>query len=1525
MIRVASIVFDRPRAVRYWVRAVAAFGLSLMALAANAQVTYPLNGNGTMGLGSANGDFTVAQDDLQVKVPGGYVRINRDYDGTRWVFNRQWSGLGTPAYNKAHYASIGAFFSCTIIDGVNSCDTTASSGTQALMYEPPASNVEQARVPNDPYFGRDAEGHPLQDLSTMQFLARKGVGFSRSTDGTSYVSSKFPRFVVRPQPVPVLPVSAGPDAHPAAGKPGQGGVAVTQVSGFRWTDRTGQWIEYDNLGRISSYGDRNDLRVWFQYGSHGQIERVLDDNGRTVFTLLYTDGSANFIREIRDHTPIDGSIRRVQYQYDDKGRLRHVVDARNNTTSFEYGAVNTTSYDGPGGFGASTGGSSGSASLAFTVNTTVKITKVIDAEGRATAIDYGVTARVTRITAPDQGVTEFEYGYDKLKKEFSTTIKYPQTTSGRKIETRHYDQEGRVVYREVNGKTLMTAQGSRQSMRYTDERSGVVQVERNNFDQVTRRIAEDGTSVNITYDNASADPREVVDEAGVASRLAYDGKGNLLKLTAAAGKPEEQITEYQPDAQGLPQLIRRKGGINAGGTSDPDVEISLRYDASGNVREMVDGEGKTWKYEYDAMGNMLKEIDPLAHEWVYTYDAHGNRLTATDPNQLTTHFSYDKADRLVSLTDPRSKQYQLRYDEAGRPRQSEDPTGATVTLEYDKAGRVTAGSDSLNQRISLAYDSQDRVVSRTDGEGTVTTFDYSDVDGLDRGSDLVSKVNYPALQNLLRYNAKQQLTQVAEISDGETRTAAVDYEFRGEPKSVVNAYSKVVSTEYDALERPKVGKDELGRVVTLGYDHRSNLISITDQLGHTTRLEYDRRNQVVREINAENQATVYVYDDAGRPSEVQRPNGFKLTFDYDAGGRLRERKSYRPDGSLELADSFTWDNGNRLTGWNSGNASSTSTYDDANRRLSESVTIDGTTLTRTYTYYPNGQVHTYTGPDGTAITYAYDGNGNLERVDLPNEGSIAVAERQWTEPSKITLPGGTTQEIERNGYLTPTRLRVSGPSQSPLFEQSSVYGKLGEVTSRTTQAKRIDYVYDDAMRLKEANPSGWGGTETFELDHANNRLSDSVVSSQWEYDDANRLIRRGSVEYRYDPAGNLIQKIDAGRAEPLRTTHYAYDGYNRLVEVRDGAGEVVARYAYDPFGYRLSKEVTSIGAANSGATAGKRVFLQGEEGLLAEVAADGTVLQSYGWQPGNTYSTDPLFLHRGADYFYYHNDPLGMPRMLTDKAGNVVWAASEVGAFGFASLAAGSSVEQPWRFPGQYFDAETGLHYNVHRYYDPVVGRYTSEDPLGLSGGLNRYAYADASPTNFIDIYGLNVGAPGFFESFIPVWGSAREAVNDFQCGRYIWGTINTVLAITDATGIGYGVKALAKGGFKTAKNFFKAFSKTSNWNNMRNMLQKMGEVARNSRAVSTSQWLTTDHIFVKQAWDWPHWITNFPLNLQYPVTGRLNNQFERMGLLERMGYMESWRKAAIAGIGSYLLGLLPQPKGGDDEGDGEEGSCDCN
>lgn len=1347
-------------------------------VAAVAQVTYPLGSSGVMGLGSPNGEFVVAQDDLVVKVPGGHVRINRDYDGSQWVFNRQWSGLGDPSFNRRSYRSLGSFSSCTVIGGISSCDTTASAGQGYIAMQPIINGV---RVPNDPTFGRDAEGrYKLQ--SDVQFIARKGVGFVRSTDGSAYTSTKNPRFLVRPQQVPTLPASAGPDAHPTTGKPGSGGLATTLVDGYRWTDRSGQWIEYDQTGRIASYGDRNDVRVWFQYGTHGQIERVLDDNGRTVFTLLYKD-SGQFITEARDHTPIGGGIRRVQYFYTSNGYLNRVVDARGGETRF--------------GYGLSTGGGlRGDNDLPDSGNAMYSIVRVTDAEGRQLNVEYGPTERISKVTAPDGGVTEIGYDYDKLKKEFSTTIKYPQVGNDRKVEISRYDAEGRLVYREVGGKTLLTATSDLRRITYSDASGRTVAFTRDNFDEVTSRTNSDGSTIRYVYDSGSLDVKEVVDEAGTSTKMDYDSRGNLTRLRSAAGTEAEQVTEYTVNARGEPDTVIVKGGQNPNGSIDADILIGLAYDANGNIRELIDGEGKVWRYESDALGNVTRAIDPLNNEWRYSYDAHGNRLAATDPNGLVTRFEHDATDRLKTITNTQGKIYRFTYDAAGRPNGLIDPTGAVTSIEYDATGRMVRERDASNQQIQYAYDVLSRLASVTDGNGDVTRFDYTDVDGTDRGSGLVGKVQYPTYQQLLRYNSERKVTQIVEVVDDQSRTTRLGYDVRGALTSVVDAYGKAQSVERDPLGRMTGASDELGNSVQVAYNRYGSVARATNELGHATRYHYDRRGQLVQETNPLGQTTIYAYDDAGRPHEIRRPNGTRLTFEFDPGGRLTTRRGFRADGGVESVHAFSWDDGNRLVGWTTEAASSASTYDDANRLLSETVTIDGASLTRRYTYHPNGQVKSYTGPDGVVISYAYDGNGGLSSVEIPDEGLLTVSARTWSEPIRTVLPGGTVQETERNGLLSPTHLKVKRSNQTLAFEQESRYGLRDEVLERTTQGRTIEYTHDESQRLVGANPSN-GATETFQWDASGNRSSDNVVSQTWQYDDAGRLLQRGPVSYQYDPSGNLLQKVDTSLSGSSRTTQYGYDAYNRLTEVRNGLGEVVSRYAYDPFGYRLSKEVTAIGAADTGADQGKRLFLQGSDGLLAEADAAGAIIQSYGWKPGGYYSTAPLYVRNSSGYFYYHNDHLGQPWRVTNKDGAVVWAADRISAFGVVVTTSGAELDQPWRLPGQYYDEETRLHYNLHRYYDGATGRYISEDPLGLRGGWNRYAYAYGAPLNFIDPTGeipllllipLAWGAMELSLTLYDIYNTYTTLTDPCASSSEKWATAGGALLGVFAPGGGYSV-----------------------------------------------------------------------------------------------------------------------------------------
>ena len=146
---------------------------------------------------------------------------------------------------------------------------------------------------------------------------------------------------------------------------------------------------------------------------------------------------------------------------------------------------------------------------------------------------------------------------------------------------------------------------------------------------------------------------------------------------------------------------------------------------------------------------------------------------------------------------------------------------------------------------------------------------------------------------------------------------------------------------------------------------------------------------------------------------------------------------------------------------------------------------------------------------------------------------------------------------------------------------------------------------------------------------------------------------------------------------------------------------------------------------------------------MAEIDAAGNVIKSYGYRPGSTWTTDPLFMKVGGNYYFYQNDHLGTPQKLTAVNGAVVWSAKYF-SFGYADVAFSSTITNNLRLPGQYFDVETGLHFNWFRYYDPIAGRYCRLDPLGLAGGdINLYAYVWNNAVNYLDPSGEAPDIPG--------------------------------------------------------------------------------------------------------------------------------------------------------------------------------------
>ena len=209
---------------------------------------------------------------------------------------------------------------------------------------------------------------------------------------------------------------------------------------------------------------------------------------------------------------------------------------------------------------------------------------------------------------------------------------------------------------------------------------------------------------------------------------------------------------------------------------------------------------------------------------------------------------------------------------------------------------------------------------------------------------------------------------------------------------------------------------------------------------------------------------------------------------------------------------------------------------------------------------------------------------------------------------------------------------------------------------------------------------------------------------------------QGDRKFEYDVRGNLIRET-RGKGDPLETT-FTYNFSNQLVQVvKDGQA---TEYAYDPIGRRIRKQ-DSFGSTQ---------YLWAGDQLTQE--ARNSSKKTYIFEPE---SFKPLAMAQDGEIYHYHLDHLGTPRELTNQQGSIVWKA-RYKTYGNVALKDVEEVENNLRFQGQYFDQESGLHYNRHRYYDPSVGQFTTQDPIGLLGGVNNYQYAP-NPVGWVDPLGL--------------------------------------------------------------------------------------------------------------------------------------------------------------------------------------------
>ncbi|EOM4782465.1 RHS repeat-associated core domain-containing protein, partial [Escherichia coli] len=300
--------------------------------------------------------------------------------------------------------------------------------------------------------------------------------------------------------------------------------------------------------------------------------------------------------------------------------------------------------------------------------------------------------------------------------------------------------------------------------------------------------------------------------------------------------------------------------------------------------------------------------------------------------------------------------------------------------------------------------------------------------------------------------------------------------------------------------------------------------------------------------------------------------------------------------------------------------------------------------------------------------------------------------------------------------------------------QYSYSGEDELLKTRHSRRGETDYFYDPTGRITACRSEDEGYLASWQYDAAGNllgRRAGERATAENSVVPFNRLMSYRGVHYRYDEFGRVVEKEGRSGAQS-----YRYDAEHRMVEVTTARGTY--RYVYDALGRRTEKQHISP----DGKPYNRTKFLWDGMRLAQESRPEGTGSLYIYRDPG---SYEPLARVDKAGkegpnrILYFHTDVNGAPEEMTDSDGKIVWETGYQVWGNTIQEKDHGRVEQNLRYQGQYLDRETGLHYNLHRYYDPDVGRFMVTDPIGLRGGLNLYQYAP-NPLGWIDPLGLKGG-----------------------------------------------------------------------------------------------------------------------------------------------------------------------------------------
>ncbi|MFD9034702.1 RHS repeat-associated core domain-containing protein, partial [Streptomyces sp. NPDC059567] len=894
---------------------------------------------------------------------------------------------------------------------------------------------------------------------------------------------------------------------------------------------------------------------------------------------------------------------------------------------------------------------------------------------------------------------------------------------------------------------------------------------------------EDRTHNRITISRrGDGTPTAVSHSGGYLATIASED-GRLRELALRAPEGPRTVMRY-----GYDELGRLTEVVNSS-----DLPLRFGYDPDGRITSWTDRNGSTFRYVYDADGRVARTIGPDGYlSSTFSYDVHpatGDRMTRfTDSTGASKVYVLNGHLQVVSVTDSLGNTVRQTWDRYDRLLSRTDPAGRTTTYSHDERGNLTGIAHPDGTSAGVEYNEQNQITVVTGPDGSVSRQEYDE----DGNPVLFTRPNGTTTR--LTYDARGRLTGVDDSLGAVDR---VENDPAGLPLAVRGQHGGVTRYVRDAFGRPVRITDPRGHSTELewtvegllarrtdpdgatqawSYDGEGNCVLHTDAMGGETRFEYthfdlvsarttpdgarhefahDTELRITRVTNPQGLTWSYTYDQAGLLTAETDFDGRSLSYTHDALGRLASRTNgagqtvrYErdADGRLVLKDAdgaitrFTYDAHGHLAGASGPDTELTYLRDISGRVLQE--TVDGRSLTHTYDEV--GRRVRRTTPSGAVSSWSYpaDSHARLDTSGYQVDFEFDETGRELTRRVGTTL---TMDHVyDAVGRLTGQHIRGAGART--VQERTYAYrpdGHLTAVDDRLAGRRQLELTGEG--RVTGVTAENW--TERYAYDEAGNQTHASwpgagTAEGSREYA-GTRIGRAGAIRYEHDAQGRVVLRQKARLSRKPDTWRYDWDAEDRLIAVTTPDG-TRWRYLYDALGRRVAKRRL----ADDGVTVVEETLFTWDGDALCEqtTRVPGTAESvALTWDhdgPKPIAQVERRFLDSAEvdrRFFAIVTDLVGTPRELVDESGDIAWR-TRATLWGTTTWNRDATAYTPLRFPGQYFDPESQLHYNRHRHYDPASGRYVSPDPLGLVPAPNAVAYVE-NPTRWIDPLGL-AGCP---------------------------------------------------------------------------------------------------------------------------------------------------------------------------------------